>query len=85
MGTVVEFFRCARLFINGLGVDLLGLSVPHSSILSRVPLRLHYYAANMRTAIDRSNSLTEAPFPVAFHCKIATMVENENLETSKRR
>lgn len=77
--------RGARLVISDLEVNLLDLSVPHSSGLSRVPLGLHYYAANTHTAIDRSNSLTEAPLPVAFHGKIATMAENGNLEMSKRR
>lgn len=79
---MVEFTRRARLIINGLGVDLLDLSVPRSSDLSRVPPGLHYYAADMRTAVDRSNSWMEAPFPVEFHGKIAIMAENEDLETS---
>lgn len=84
---IVEFTRRARplSIIDSLEVDLLDLSVPHFSDVSQVPLGLHYYAVDMRTAVDRSNSLTKAPFPVAFHGKIATMAENENLEMSKRR
>ena len=66
---MVELIGRAQLFIRGLGVDLLDRSVPHSSDLSRVPLGLYYYTADMRTVVDRSNSLTEAPFPVAFHVR----------------
>lgn len=85
---LVEFVGRARIYhlgFDGLSVDVLDLFEPHSSDLARVPPGLHYYVADMRTAVDRSNSLTDAPFPVAFHGKIATMAENENLQMSKRR
>lgn len=67
------------------GKDVLGLFLPHFSDLSQVPPGLRYCAADKHIAVDRSNSLKEVAFWVAFHGKIAVVtnaVEFRELETA---